>query len=138
MSSELANMGDERGLQDRPVILRKSECQIIERNATRGRPITPEERDMQIVFLKATLDCATASRRTKISASRALTALESLDLRDLHHRERIDQENGIMRLKQERAEAGLPNDSVALILPPVRQMPMPDWMIEMKKAKGAG
>jgi hypothetical protein len=66
------------------------------------------------------------------SCARVLVAEQGQALKDVHHKEDIDQQNGVMILKQQRAEMGLPNDSLAVILPPTTQTPMPAWMERMK------
>ncbi len=70
-----------------------------------------------------------------IGCNRVLQSEQSAAVRDIHHVERLEQENGIMKLKMQRAEEGIPNDSMAIVLPPEMPMPMPLWM---REAKGVG
>lgn len=83
-------------------------------NATRGRPLTPEERGSTIATLQSIRDDAKTTRRTRIMAARVLVQLEALDQKDLHHIENINTDSNRMKLQMARAEAGLPNDSMTI------------------------
>lgn len=105
----------------------------IQQNATRGRPLTAEERAKSIACLTEIIDDPKSARRTKITATRALTALESLDLRDLHHTERLKHEDGVLDLRYRRADEGKPDQIIEHQFAPVRELPLPASLSEYRK-----
>ena len=100
--------------------------------ACRQRRITPEEREKAIATLTRTIDQA-RSFRLRIAASRALSAFESTEVRDVHHIERMQHEAGILDLRMKRAEEGKPNDSIAVHLVPVQELPLPPSLAGMRR-----
>lgn len=129
---ETAAKGDVGG-GTRALTLTRREINAITTNATRGALIKPAERQASIDMLNAIIADLKVPRRTRITASRALAALEAIELRDLHHTERLQHEAGILDLRMKRAEQGLPNDSVALVPAPVRELPLPTSLLEYRK-----
>lgn len=74
--------------------------------------------------------------RAKIAAmaARVLVAEQGQALRDVHHVERMEYEQGVLNLKMVRAEAGKPNDSVVVIpMTPVEELPLPDALKHYRK-----
>jgi hypothetical protein len=65
-------------------------------------------------------------------AARVLIAEQGQALRDIHHRERLEAERGILDLKISRAEGGKPNDCVSIVTP-VRELPLPAAFAGMRK-----
>lgn len=73
-------------------------------------------------------------RRTRITAAKFISTMARMDLEDLHHRERLDAEQGIVRLKMERAEQGLANDLVAISPTGSQQLPLPPYLAGKARA----
>ncbi len=109
-----------------------SDIQQMIKAVERGFPMSAGDMAACVTCCRQIMDDPKSARRTKLIAAKALGLFAAHNLKDTHHLERIDQENGIMILKQQRAEQGLPNDSLAVILPPTTQTPMPAWMERMK------
>jgi hypothetical protein len=128
-----SDMGREGGVQALADTLRSGDIQRLERAACRGCPITPEDRRQSIEVLRTIMNDPKRNSRVRIMASRVLATLESLDLRDLHHTERMKHEDGILDLRMRRAEEGKPNDCVAIQAAPVRELPLPEDLRSMRK-----
>lgn len=93
----------------------------------RGWSVPPEAIADAIETARIITADPTANRRAKLRAGALLRQFVQLDQEDLHHRERLDAEQGIVRLKMERAEQGLANDLVA-IAPGAQQLPLPPYL----------
>jgi hypothetical protein len=107
----------------------------------RGWQISPERKRAYFAALDRVVEnidqIADPSKRAQAAAqcARVLVAEQAAVMRDLHHIERMQHEDGMLDLRMRRAESGLPNDSLAIILAPEQPMPMPSWM---REAKGVG
>lgn len=95
-------------------------------------PISPEQRQKCVDIATEIANDPKSTRRAKTAALRVLAQFDSITQRDVAHVEKMDQEMGIMKIRQDRAEQGLPNDSIAIqVLPPPTVMPAPAWMNRM-------
>ncbi len=112
---------------------RLTDLHMTERALRQGWPISDEKR-REITEQMTKLASAPETRpRTRAMAVRVLAQLDSLNLRDQHHVERLEAERGIVHLRMQRAEEGKPNDCVAVQVTPVRELPLPDAMRSMRK-----
>jgi hypothetical protein len=108
-----------------------SQINEMARNATRGRPLTPEERDGAIRVLKDAMEHS-RSYRTRITAGKALAVYEALDLRDLHHTERLQHEAGILDLRLRRADEGKPSEIIGIQISPSEELPLPKSLADYR------
>lgn len=123
-----------RAEEDAPRLRDKlDELQMTERAVRNGWAIPPEEKRKIVEQMTALATDPKTRPRSRSIAVRVLAQLDSLDLRDRHHVERLEANAGIVRLRMQRAEEGLPNDSMAIITAPVEELPLPAWLREAKK-----
>jgi hypothetical protein len=107
----------------------------------RGWQISPERKRRYFDALDRVVEnidqIADPSKRAQAAAqcARVLVAEQSAAIRDLHHTERMQHEAGILDLRMRRAEEGKPNDLIEhrVQMTPVRELPMPAWMLGMRK-----
>lgn len=117
--------------------IRFSDLQAIRRALADGYMVGAEECSKCVRICDEIMSDPKANRRTRLVAIRVMGLLRNDTVRDLQHRERIEYdrskfeaEMGIVRVKMDRAEQGLPNDSVAVILPAVNQLPLPKHLAD--------
>jgi hypothetical protein len=111
-----------------------SDFHIIRREAERGFIIDADARRQPVETCLVVMRDSKTTKRTKIAAVRALAALDAINLRDIHHVERMQHEAGILDLRMRRAEEGKPNDCVAVKqLAPFVELPLPDDLKHMRR-----
>lgn len=106
----------------------QNDARLIERAIRAGWKIPETTLEETPKVMQEIVASPKSNRRNKIAATRALIAMGSSNLRDIHHVEKLEAEAGIIRLKMQRAEEGKPNDSVAIVVPVKNQLPLPEYL----------
>ncbi len=118
---------------NRGAALGAADFNLIRRTASRGYLVTTEERARTVACCIQCMDDPKRPWRTRLAAIRALAVLTGQDQHDMHHVERLEAERGIVNLKMTRAEEGKPNDSVAVLVTPVEELPLPEALRGYRK-----
>lgn len=97
----------------------------------RGWQVTPERKKKYFEALDEAVDnlgqIADRGKRAQVATqcARVLVQEQAAALRDIHHTEQLQHEDGVLDLRMRRAEEGLPNDSLTVQVTPVEQLPLP-------------
>lgn len=128
-----SDVGRKGGAAELAAQIRGRDMLAVEQAARRGYPCDPQGRAESIAVCRAVMNDPKSSRRTKLIAVRALAVLDSLQLRDAHHYEGMQHDDGILELRARRAEEGRPNDLIGVQLVPVERLPDPDWLAKKRE-----
>ena len=92
-------------------------------------PITPKMQADSVAELDRQINSPTLKERVKARAILAMHKLQDQNMKERHHRENLEAQQGMMKLRMDRAEQGLPNDAVAVqvTIPPPTVAPLPAW-----------
>lgn len=112
-----------------------NELGLVAKQLERRIPLKPSDLASCVTICKEIMADPQAPRRTRLMAIRVMSLMHGQNQSDVHHvesldhaREKLAAEQGITRLKMERAEQGKPNDSLAIVAPVVNQLPLPDYL----------
>lgn len=95
----------------------------------RQRWTMPQEmRDRLLRFLDEMVHNPKKRASLRLSAAKLIARINQQNLSDIQHIDNLEAQAGLFRLRAQRAEAGKPNDSLAVIVPPVQQMPLPQYL----------
>lgn len=95
-----------------------------------GWQVTPERKQKYFAAMDKAIDeihLAPPERRAIIAAqcTRVLVAEQGQQLRDIHHTEHMQHEDGILDLRLRRADEGKPSEIIGIQIAPSEELPLP-------------